>query len=405
MQWGSIRARWSNTNRKYYEKRGYVFTNYEDEFLVKHTDFTKNSKMNILIKCDYCRDDIEIGFRSYYRNVSQGKLTICNNCKMKMRLDNLYERIVKICSEKSYVLITTRNEIIDEYSEIVYICPIHGETKTRIRSILEGKGCYWCGRDNASIKMVATTLENRRDKLYKDALQAAKNKGYILLSNIDDIINNTTYIKYLCPKHGVYEMRIANFIWGKGCPDCVADNNSERFKLSPDEVEQRISACHGHLLNKYDYINQTEKNLWVECFECGNPFKTSLRNFTQHGGQVCKNCCNVESLGEKRIRIYLENNSILFEKQKWFPDCRDRNPLPFDFYLQEYNLLIEYDGRQHFEETDYFTYTLKTIQYHDQIKNNYCLINGIRLIRIPYWNYNKIEEILKQELILHKDIV
>ena len=143
----------------------------------------------------------------------------------------------------------------------------------------------------------------------------------------------------------------------------------------------------------------------MECFECGNPFKTSLRNFTQHGGQVCKNCCNVESLGEKRIRIYLENNSILFEKQKWFPDCRDRNPLPFDFYLQEYNLLIEYDGRQHFEETDYFTYPLKTIQYHDQIKNNYCLINCIRLIRIPYWNYNKIEEILKQELILHKDIV
>ena len=114
---------------------------------------------------------------------------------------------------------------------------------------------------------------------------------------------------------------------------------------------------------------------------------------------------HIESLGEKRIRIYLENNSILFEKQKWFPDCRDRNPLPFDFYLQKYNLLIEYDGRQHFEETDYFTYPLEITQHHDQIKNNYCLTNGIHLIRIPYWNYNKIEEILEQELILHKDIV
>lgn len=33
-----------------------------------------------------------------------------------------------------------------------------------------------------------------------------------------------------------------------------------------------------------------------------------------------------------------------------------------------------------------------------RIKNKYCLDNNIRLIRIPYWNFDKIEEILLKEL-------
>ena len=159
------------------------------------------------------------------------------------------------------------------------------------------------------------------------------------------------------------------------------------------------------LLNKEDYVNQTTKNLLVECFECGEPFSTSLRNFTQHGGQVCQKCKCTESIGENKIKHYLIENNIDFISQKWFSDCRDKNPLPFDFYIEAYNTIIEFDGRQHFEETEYFTYPLSIVQQHDSIKNEYCVNNGIYLIRIPYWNINKIEQILDKELILHEDIV
>lgn len=247
--------------------------------------------------------------------------------------------------------------------------------------------------------------EVTREKWYDDAREICDNKGYVLLSKKEDLANNTTYIKYVCPIHGEHLMRLNNFLNGKGCPDCIPESNRERFKLSPDEVEKRVKECGGNLLNKEDYINQTEKNLLIECFECGKPFLTSLRNYTQHDGQVCDDCSGIESVGEKRIRHYLEGNKINFIPQKWFADCRDSNPLPFDFYLPDYNVIIEFDGRQHFTETNYFSYSLEITQKHDKIKNNYCKAKGIYLIRIPHWNINKIEQILDKELILHEDIV
>ena len=42
---------------------------------------------------------------------------------------------------------------------------------------------------------------------------------------------------------------------------------------------------------------------------------------------------------------------------------------------------------------------LEKIQEHDKIKTLYCRDNGIRLIRIPYTQFNEIEEILKKELL------
>ena len=261
--------------------------------------------------------------------------------------------------------------------------------------------CYDC----KNLKVHANTLKRRQENLYNKALKVCEKKGYILLSKQEDIVNNTTYIDYLCPIHGKQSMRINNLISGKGCPDCATDKAKNKYKLSPNEVEKRINECGGILLNKEDYKNQSERNLIIKCPECGTPFVTSLRIFTQHGGQLCDNCSNNVSLGEKRIKYYLEDNKIKFQSQKWFDDCRDIYPLPFDFYLLDYHILIEFDGSQHYKETNYFTYSLETIQKHDAIKTQYCIDNNIKLIRIPYWNINKIEKILDNELILHEDIV
>lgn len=248
-------------------------------------------------------------------------------------------------------------------------------------------------------------FKHRQENLYVKTVAACDKKGYVLLSDKSEFLCNTSYIRYLCPLHGEHRMRVANMIIGKGCPDCVPENNRARFKLSPDEVEKRVKECGGVILNKEDYINQYEKNLLIKCFECGDTFVTSLVLFTQHGGQVCDNCSGAKSVGEKRIRHYLENQKINFVTQKWFPNCRDINPLPFDFYLPDFNMIIEFDGRQHFGETNYFTYSFEDTKRHDEIKNNYCKANGIYLIRIPYWHIDKIEQILNKQLILHEDIV
>ncbi|MCB2315620.1 hypothetical protein [Clostridium tagluense] len=51
----------------------------------------------------------------------------------------------------------------------------------------------------------------------------------------------------------------------------------------------------------------------------------------------------------------------------------------------------------HYKETTLGN-KLKQQQLHDKIKNNYCKDNNINLIRIPYWEKNNIEQILKSAL-------
>jgi len=111
---------------------------------------------------------------------------------------------------------------------------------------------------------------------------------------------------------------------------------------------------------------------------------------------------SIMSKGEKRIADYLNKKGMRYEYQKKYDDCRDINPLPFDFYLPQYDILIEFDGYQHYHEVQRFG-ELKYVQKHDKIKTNYCLKNGITLIRIPYWELddNVVEWTLDNEITRH----
>ena len=87
--------------------------------------------------------------------------------------------------------------------------------------------------------------------------------------------------------------------------------------------------------------------------------------------------------------MLFRSNNYKFKYQKSFKNCRDKNPLPFDFYLFDYNLIIEFDGEQHYVENDLFSTSLLEIQTHDDIKNKFCLENNINLLRIRYSELNK----------------
>lgn len=333
-----IKVKWHSQNKDHYINKGYVFTKYKDEFLVRAEDLSKSATAMVKIICDYCGEEYEMAWYHYREVQDKNQKCACYNCRHKKRYEN--------------------------------------------------------------------DLKERQLRLYEKALKVCNEKGYILVSQIENIKNNTSYITYICPIHGEHKMRINNLISGRSCPECDLEIKSERYRLSYDEVEERINSLGGKLLNKEDYINRFEKNLKIKCIYCDELFVTSLVLFTQHGGQMCPNCKNNESIGERRIRSYLELNNILFEQEKWFSDCRDIKPLPFDFYLPEYNIIIEFDGEQHYKQGHFTHSHLSYTQAHDAIKNDYCKNNNIKLIRIPYWDLNNIETILDNEfLISHKDIV
>lgn len=107
--------------------------------------------------------------------------------------------------------------------------------------------------------------------------------------------------------------------------------------------------------------------------------------------------CSISSKGQKKIADILRENNIEFTQEKRFSTCvfgdGGQAQARFDFYLPQYNCLIEYDGQQHFiEGKGYFDNPKKfqKTKEHDQIKNNWCKQNHIFLIRIPYTHYDKI---------------
>lgn len=107
-----------------------------------------------------------------------------------------------------------------------------------------------------------------------------------------------------------------------------------------------------------------------------------------------------QSLPEKIIEDYLKKKGFKIEPEKTFEDCRnkERHLLFFDFYIPYLNLIIEFDGIYHIEPI-FGKENLQKIQEHDQIKNKFCKKNNINLLRIPYWEFDNIEQILQDYLL------
>jgi len=111
-----------------------------------------------------------------------------------------------------------------------------------------------------------------------------------------------------------------------------------------------------------------------------------------HNGKRC-------SKGEKRIACILDRWRIKYNQEYSFSDCRSPKnyPLRFDFYLYEWNILIEFQGHHHFKAVNkgrMAKITHEKTVVHDAIKKEYSGCNRIVLIEIPYWEIDNMEEIL-----------
>lgn len=130
------------------------------------------------------------------------------------------------------------------------------------------------------------------------------------------------------------------------------------------------------------------------CLNCGNLTRVASNNLISGN---TKSCGCLTSIGEANIKSILNQNKIQYVAQQTYDDLRGKNGnyYRYDFYLPDYNRLIEFDGEQHFQyRTDNSTWNTKErfeeIQKHDKIKNEYALSHNIELVRIPYWKRDAI---------------
>lgn len=210
---------------------------------------------------------------------------------------------------------------------------------------------------------------------------------------LGEYANSKSPIKVLCNKcNYVWEPSPNSLLCGKGCPKCsgTARKTHEQFLSEMAEKHPDIK-----VLSKYINNRQPIECL---CLNCGDRFSSNAHKMLC-GGNGCPNCTT--SRGENRIKNWLKKKEIKYYQQHTFNDCKDAHVLPFDFYLPNHNTIIEYDGIQHFESKEFFggVESFQKLKKHDGIKNSYCDANKIRLIRIPYTEYENIENILENELV------
>ena len=216
----------------------------------------------------------------------------------------------------------------------------------------------------------------------------------------DGFKNSDSKIKIFCKTcNNIFYQDLMNHKNGQGCPKCADKKRANKRKLSIKEQINQIRKVKNIKECAYfwnTYIDNGKK-MKIKCMKCGNIFKQCIQN--HKNGQGCPKCGSV-SIGENKIEDTLNKLNIHFIRQKRFINCKRKRELPFDFYISDLNVCIEYDGIQHFESIERFggEKQLEERKLNDKIKNNYCFVQKIKLIRIPYWDFDNIEDILKIEL-------
>lgn len=273
---------------------------------------------------------------------------------------------------------------------IEFVCELHrelGVQTTTLEYMYHQKDiCYGC-------------INKERGKRYRISTDAIKQRCNELNLEYYDRYNNDdeqcTFVKYICPKHrnkGIQSIRWERLRTASiGCPFCYG-----RGKTTKDVCERLMG-----INDTYDYIGEYkrfEDDALCRCKICGDIWKTSMHSLIQGSG--CPKCAM--SRGEKMVVSVLGGLDIDYIPQHTFDDCVLVNKLRFDFYLPKYNAVIEYDGQQHYEPVDFANkgkeWAVELLiknQERDSFKNNYCRENHIPLLRIPYWEYENIEILIK----------
>ena len=228
---------------------------------------------------------------------------------------------------------------------------------------------------------------------YEQVKSYIEETGSKLIS--DTYVNAHTHLNVKCKCGNIYPITWNNYKRGKRCPKCCHNR-----KIDINYVKD-FALNEGYEVLSSEYINAYERL----AFRCNKGHNFNIPWCYFQSGTRCLYCRN--SKGEEKVAHFLNKSSIKNIPQHTFDDCfyNKKGLLRFDFYLPELNTIIEYDGKQHFEPVDFAGKGIKWAEKQfikcverDKIKNQYCKDNSIKLIRIPYWDINNIDDILLKEL-------
>lgn len=312
-------------------------------------------------------------------------------CLKKLTTEEFIAKAIKVHGNRyGYLLV----DYIDSRHTVKVVCPIHGVFEQMGNIHLQGSGCPMC-KVEMTKQICGKPLQSFINDCYKIH---GKKYGYSMVI----YVNNRTKVRIICPIHGVFEQEPSAHLKGSGCPVCAGLAIAKSKTQTTEEFIKKARLVHGNRF-EYSFVDYkgSKTKVLIICPIHGVFEQTPHNHLQGCGCPVCR-----ASKGERKVEQYLIENNIKYIRQYKFNDCRGKKrSLSFDFYLPDWNILIEYDGEYHYiarkhHDNQLGMIKLKEYQQRDKIKDDYCLKNNIRLIRIPYWDFKNIKKILNQQLIV-----
>jgi len=404
------------------KKWGRYITPRGTEILVKVEDLTDGSNVQVEVECDNCLIKSFTRLTDYRKCIHKDGIYFCSPCGTKIIATNkmIKTRLENGISFEQWCIENNKQNILDRWDYKLNKCKpnevgysssgfnkkgywfkcsknIHKSELKRINDIVHGKeGIIKCKQCNSFAQWGI-------DNIGKDFLEKYwSNKNTINPWEIEFRKNKKIWIK--CQEkdyHENYLMTCDSFVTGQRCPYC----NNRWGKVHPFDS---LGSLYPEVLeiwsdknikSSYDYAPKSTQKVWWKCSEgLHEDYFRSISSSNVYDFR-CPECSYFK--GEKRINEYLIKNNVIYIFQKEYDGLigTKGGNLSYDFYLPNYNLLIEYQGNFHDGSgTEFTKINLNQQQEHDRRKREYAQNNNIELLEIWYWDYDNIEEILKERL-------
>lgn len=307
-----------------------------------------------------------------------------------------YTEVKEFVESKGNILLSKTYK--NNKTKLHIMCKCGRKDFYRTLTSMKQHNAYYC--DICKNELISTLKKGKSTKkekmTYEDVILFVESKGCKFLSK--DFNNICDYYDFECSCGNVFnrtfnKFKNANQIM---CSECSKKSIAKKLKLEYDYVYNFILSKGDTLISK-EYINNST-NLEIKC-KCGELFYRKFDNYKNLNQYHCTKC-GTSSKGESKIMEILDRYNINYGCRTSYKECRFKHLLLFDFVLYDKNIIIEYDGRQHFEivkDFGGFDSFIDT-KIRDTVKNIFCKNNNITLIRIPYWDFDNIEDILIRDL-------
>lgn len=287
-----------------------------------------------------------------------------------MKKEEFIEKARNIHGDK-YIYDSLPNEFYMRGEKIKITCPIHGDFLQEPRHHINGSCCPMCS--------------HKSTKYTNDEFLEIANKVHGgKYTYIDEYKGRNKKIRIICPIHGEFIQVPYSHLNGAGCTKCADELRKEKRKLGWKTFVELSKKKHNdeyEYYENFEYINNIHK-VPIICKKHGVFWQTPNKHLAGCGCPICSN-----SKLEKDVSKILNEKNIKYISQYNLPynkRCR------FDFYLPDYNTVIECQGKQHFEKVEYFEGEkgFKRRNELDKLKYDFCKENNIKILYYSNLNFD-----------------